>query len=40
MLQGFPNNSDTDLSQQDWHKVDNVRLQQYFYIMTLSALLE
>ena len=40
LLQGCPNNSDTFPLSQDCHKVDNTRLQQYCYIMTVSVLLE
>ena len=40
LLQPCPNNSDTNLWEQDRHKVDNTRLYQYDYIMTASVLWE
>jgi hypothetical protein len=40
LLQGFSNKSDTVMIQQECYKVDDTRLQQYCYIMTVSHLLE
>ena len=40
LLQGCSNKSDTVMIQQECYKVDDTRLQQYCYIMIVTALLE